>query len=733
MQPDVGHYGVFNGSRFRSEIAPRIADFVLSHATAPAADGREAAGRRGATGPQRARRRRRPPTAGSGPRATPASLAPHRRQNRQSFPPYKLWSDSPPAGNAVWCDSELYSPTCRAALPRWQPSARRDFLSDWPCRCARCSIAGRASRRRSRSSSTSRSIPCASAATGRRAATRCASMRPRARSCSPFRRAAASREAKEFAQKHGAWIAARLQRLPKAAPFADGIEVPLRGVPHRIEHRPGARHGLDRKRRRRRAAAVRRRRGARTSTGASPISSSARRGASSKRRAAAMRKRSASTIKRVSRARPVEPLGLVLEQRRAVVLLAAHSRAAVRARLSRGARGRASGRDQPFAAVLAAVEATQSGMRARQGLARRHGTELHRYGGAPREQSSGLTSAPAEQPVDQPAVEAAARLLRLLLLLLPRRRQPAASARCWPPAAGSRRAMASRPTGRAAPRPARLDARARMKRRPDVDRQAAAGRAACRRGIVVAEPDAGDEVRRCSRRTRRRGNPGWCRSCRPPASPAVAPCCAVPTRSVSRIIAFIIDDVARLDDRGRNRAARARRAPCRLWCARARPHSGAIADAAIGERRIGRDQLDASRLPRCRARATDWARASRRCRAGSAVLATAVGAELQRQPHRDRVERMRERLRERDRPVIFAAVVLRLPALDRDRLVLAHAVGRQSAFERGEIDERLERRARLALGGDGAVELAFGVVPAADQRAHRARAASSRRARLGRH
>ncbi len=31
LQPGVGHYGVFNGSRFRSEIAPRIADFVLSH------------------------------------------------------------------------------------------------------------------------------------------------------------------------------------------------------------------------------------------------------------------------------------------------------------------------------------------------------------------------------------------------------------------------------------------------------------------------------------------------------------------------------------------------------------------------------------------------------------------------------------------------------------------------------------------------------------------------------
>jgi poly(3-hydroxybutyrate) depolymerase len=31
LQPGVGHYGVFNGSRFRSEITPRIADFVLSH------------------------------------------------------------------------------------------------------------------------------------------------------------------------------------------------------------------------------------------------------------------------------------------------------------------------------------------------------------------------------------------------------------------------------------------------------------------------------------------------------------------------------------------------------------------------------------------------------------------------------------------------------------------------------------------------------------------------------
>jgi len=31
LQPGVGHYGVFNGSRFRSEIAPRISDFILSN------------------------------------------------------------------------------------------------------------------------------------------------------------------------------------------------------------------------------------------------------------------------------------------------------------------------------------------------------------------------------------------------------------------------------------------------------------------------------------------------------------------------------------------------------------------------------------------------------------------------------------------------------------------------------------------------------------------------------
>jgi predicted metal-dependent hydrolase len=49
------------------------------------------------------------------------------------------------------------------------------------------------------------------------------------------------KQAREFAEKHGGWIAARLDRLPQAAPFAHGITLPLRGIDHRLEHRPDAR------------------------------------------------------------------------------------------------------------------------------------------------------------------------------------------------------------------------------------------------------------------------------------------------------------------------------------------------------------------------------------------------------------------------------------------------------------------------------------------------------------
>jgi hypothetical protein len=49
------------------------------------------------------------------------------------------------------------------------------------------------------------------------------------------------KQARAFAQKHGGWIAARLNRLPEALAFAHGNVVPLRGIDHRIVHRHGQR------------------------------------------------------------------------------------------------------------------------------------------------------------------------------------------------------------------------------------------------------------------------------------------------------------------------------------------------------------------------------------------------------------------------------------------------------------------------------------------------------------
>lgn len=49
------------------------------------------------------------------------------------------------------------------------------------------------------------------------------------------------KEAEAFAHKHGGWIATRLGRLPELVPFAHGTVLPLRGVHHKIVHRPAAR------------------------------------------------------------------------------------------------------------------------------------------------------------------------------------------------------------------------------------------------------------------------------------------------------------------------------------------------------------------------------------------------------------------------------------------------------------------------------------------------------------
>ena len=47
--------------------------------------------------------------------------------------------------------------------------------------------------------------------------------------------------ARSFAERHAAWIGARLARLPRPVEFAPGAVTPLRDVNHTIVHRPGER------------------------------------------------------------------------------------------------------------------------------------------------------------------------------------------------------------------------------------------------------------------------------------------------------------------------------------------------------------------------------------------------------------------------------------------------------------------------------------------------------------
>jgi hypothetical protein len=144
------------------------------------------------------------------------------------------------------------------------------------------------------------------------------------------------KEAQDFAQKHGGWIAARLHRLPEAAPFSHGTIVPLRGVPHRIVHRPGARGTV---------WAETNLHGERLLCVAGEAPHVDRRVSDYLKREARADLESASARGVDTRAapqaadntRPVQPLGIVFDDRGAVVFLAAYSGAAVRARLSGGA------------------------------------------------------------------------------------------------------------------------------------------------------------------------------------------------------------------------------------------------------------------------------------------------------------------------------------------------------------------------------------------------------------
>ena len=189
------------------------------------------------------------------------------------------------------------------------------------------------------------------------------------------------KEAKEFAQKHGAWIACAAQ----AAAGGGAVCARRRSAAARkpAPHSPsawGARHGVDRAKTVTAMACFASPANHLMSTAGSTISSSARRCAISRRRAAAMPTCSACRIKRVAVRDQTSRWGSCSRHRRVVVLLAARSGAALRARLSRRARGRTSDRLNHSPRFWRMVETSIPNVERAKVWLEVHGADLHRFG-----------------------------------------------------------------------------------------------------------------------------------------------------------------------------------------------------------------------------------------------------------------------------------------------------------------------------------------------------------------
>jgi len=133
-------------------------------------------------------------------------------------------------------------------------------------------------------------------------------------------------DAAAFAQNHADWLATRIEKMPRSEPFADGAAIPLRGIRHRIVHRFGARGTV----------------WTETAESGEPLLNVAGGADHTARRVQdflkrEVRQRPERPYPPYDDPRPVEPLGLVQFGRRAVIFVAPHSRAALRARLSRRA------------------------------------------------------------------------------------------------------------------------------------------------------------------------------------------------------------------------------------------------------------------------------------------------------------------------------------------------------------------------------------------------------------
>ena len=304
LQKGVGHYGVFNGSRFRSEIAPRIAEFVRQHAVADQAA--EKLGKDPAKRPS-----------GNSPRRQPPKPVPDR-----FWPAANGCADNDdPAGHIA---------DMKFALFRRVPEDPQHLKVSHEGRTLKVALKRRP--------------------TAKRITLRVSNASGEVVLTIPERTSVDI--AQRFADGHGAWIANRLAKVPTRVIFEPGALVPLRGVPHRIVHWSNIR-GVTQ---------------ATTGSDGTPILAVsgdihhvARRVQDYPRGRGAprfLRQREAPHHgfghpgQAHHRARHQEPMGLLLVQRSLELLLAAHHGAAFRARLSRGPRGRSLARAEPFPPLL---------------------------------------------------------------------------------------------------------------------------------------------------------------------------------------------------------------------------------------------------------------------------------------------------------------------------------------------------------------------------------------------
>ena len=89
-------------------------------------------------------------------------------------------------------------------------------------------------------------------------------------------------------------------------------------------------------------------------------------------------------------------------------------------------------------------------------------------------------------------------------------------------------------------------------------------------------------------------------------------------------------------------------------------------------------------------------------------------------PHRRRIERARDGFAQGDLAAEIAGEIARRPAVDGNRRVDHRSIGGHAGLEGGQIDDRLERRTGLPQRLGRPVELAGGIIAAADHGADRA-------------